>query len=146
MKRRRKAGLAIVIFLVAAAVIVAATLFVLGQPVEPEGQITPSEANSRVFAGLAQEGIDGAVVDVTQERAFVRYEVPENSSVEESELLVTRVVAAEAPNASSVVLEVYRDFEPVEEVTVSMETAERFGDDEISAEELRGSWDVESLS
>lgn len=58
--------------------IVAIALFILYHPSQPETEITPNPLNTELYAALVSIGIENAVVDITPERAFVRYNLPEN--------------------------------------------------------------------
>lgn len=131
--RRRKVGVAfLAVFLV-----IAGALVVLAQPTPSEPPLNVSEQNSRVYAKLVDANITAAVVDINDSRALVRYEVPPEMSVEESEQYVMGAAASVAENASTIRLQVYDDFEKVEEVRVATGDVLAYRDNEISLDELK---------
>lgn len=136
---------------VAAAVLVLAVVVIggvvlLGSGGAERGEPTPSQANSDLYGQLAGAGFQDAVVDVNEERAFVRYNVPRNVSVEATELFVSRTAARSAPDTDRIVLEVYQGFEPVERVVVATEDVLALVRGDLTYQELRNRMDVEPLT
>jgi len=74
--------------------IVAIALFILYHPSQPETEITPNPLNTELYAALVSIGIENAVVDITPERAFVRYNLPENMSKESVNYYIIGAAAA----------------------------------------------------
>ena len=128
-----------VFFVLLLAIAIAGVVVVL-YPEEPAP--TPSEQNTHLYTTLARAGIPDAVVDITDERALVRYEVPANATVRSSEWFVLARTAAAAPDSQLVVLQVYEDGRPVEQVTVETQAIKAFSDGELHLEELEVRMDV----
>jgi len=130
--RRRKVGVAVLVLVV----VLAGTLVVLAQPTPSEEPLNVSEQNSRVYAKLVDANITSAVVDINDSRALVRYEVPPEMSVEESEQYVIGATASVAEDTPAIRLQVYEDFEKIEEARVATEDVLAYRDGEISLDEL----------
>jgi len=130
--RRRKIGVAVLVLVV----VIAATLAVLAQPTPSEEPLNVSEQNSRVYAKLVDANITSAVVDINDSRSLVRYEVPPEMSVKESEQYVIGATASVAEEAPTIRLQVYDDFEKTEEVRVATKDVLAYRDGEISLDEL----------
>lgn len=97
-------------------------VWVLGAPVTPESEpVSPSERNTQLFYTLADASITDAVVDITDARALVRYNVPDNMTKNESIYYTLGATARVANSSERVVLEVFRENEPVERVEVQTE-------------------------
>ena len=62
--------------------VLAIALCILSLPSQPEPEIIPNPLNTELYLALASVGIEDAVVDITPERALVRYNLPENMSKE----------------------------------------------------------------
>lgn len=142
-ERRKLAVVAVVLVL---AVVVVGGVVLLGSGGAERGEPTPSQANTDLYRQLAGAGFQDAVVDVNEERVFVRYNVPENVSVETTELFVSRTAARSAPDTDSIVLEVYQEFEPVERVVVATADVMAFVRGDITWGDLRNRMDVEPLA
>lgn len=132
--RRGKISLGVVLVIM---LLVVSSLLVLSQPAPKEPGVEPSERNSILYHALANESITDAVVNITDERAFVRYNVPGNMSKNESIYYTLGAAARLASGSDRIVLEVYTDFEPDEKVVVSMDAANKFLTNEISTQEFR---------
>lgn len=104
---------------------------------ESQQSIEPSENNSALYHALSDATIRDAVVDITEERAFVRYNVPAGMSKNESIYYTLGAAAAVASSSDRVVLEVYTNYEPNERVVVDMEAATAFRDNRTTAREFR---------
>lgn len=130
--RRRKVGVAVLAVLL----VIGGTLVVLAQPTPSEEPLNVSEQNSRVYAKLVDANITSAVVDINDSRSLVRYEVPPEMSVEESEQYAMGATASIAEEAHTIRLQVYEDFEKVEEVRIATEDVLAYRDNEISLDEL----------
>lgn len=131
--RRRKVGVAV---LVVAVVLIGVFLF-LSQPAPTEPDVEPSEKNTELYLTLADASITDAVVDITDERALVRYNVPEEMTKNESVYYTLGATATVADDSESIVLEVYRNNEGDERVTVSTEAVREFVRNESSLSDLQ---------
>jgi len=132
---RAKVALGVVAIVIVVAVVSLAAL--------PAPGFEPSETNSAIHVRLAGVGFTDDVVDVTAERALVRYTVPANLSRLDSELLVLRSVADTAPSVDLIVLQVYEAGSPVEQVTVEMRWVQAYEAGTLTVDELRGHFTVE---
>jgi len=108
-------------------------------------EITPNPLNIELYAALASVGIEDAVVDITQERALIRYNLPENMSKESVNYYIMGAAATIAPNSSKIVIQVYGNFEPLEEIVVKTEDVLAFMNETITYEELEKRIEIRSL-
>lgn len=98
-------------------------IIILARPVVLQDVPTAQEANARIFDLLVSGGVTESMVDVTPERVLVRYNLPVDAEAHDEEWAFWFTVGAVhevAPDSAFLVLQVYRDFEPVEEVTMAM--------------------------
>ncbi len=86
----------------------------------PEQPVAASTENTPVYQALAAGGIDEAMVDVTPERALVRYNLPSGMAEEVSWAYALAVLSAMAPGSGQAVIQVYQDFTPRTELTVAL--------------------------
>ncbi len=95
-----------------------------------------SELNTQVYEALHAWGISEAVVDITSERALVRYNLPPGAEEKAIWALVFTALYSLSPNTEWVVLQMYRDFEPQTEVTVLMSDVVAFLEARLTPEEF----------
>ena len=126
-------------------VTLAIALYVLSLPTQPEPEIAPDPLSTELYLTLASAGIHDAVVDVTEERALIRYNLPENVSKESVNYYIIGATAAIA-NSSRIVIQVYDNFTPLEEVEVSRDDVLAFMNHDITYEEFKGRINVRSLT
>jgi len=119
--------------------------FILSLLTQPEPEITPNPLNTELYSALASAGIEDAVVDITPERALIRYNLPENMSKESANYYIMGAAATITPNSSKIVIQVYEDFEPLEEVVANTEDVLAFIDGAITYEELEKRIEIRSL-
>lgn len=119
-------------------IVVLAVLFIsLGLPWSvKEDMGSLNRDNTELYSSLAEQGFEDTVVDINPERTLVRYNVPEGMDVERSEMLVLGAVS-KTSNSSRIVLQVYKGFEPLEEVEVDIKTVEKFVDGRITYQKLQ---------
>ena len=115
--------------------VLAIALCILSLPSQPEPEIIPNPLNTELYLALASVGIEDAVVDITPERALVRYNLPENMSKESVNYYIMGAAAA-ITNSSKIVIQVYENFTPLEEVIVSTEDVLAFMNETITYEEF----------
>ena len=132
------------IILVIIAIILLIALFILSFSTQPESEITPNPLNTELYLALASVGIEDAVVDITPERALVRYNLPENMSKESVNYYIMGAAAA-ITNSSKIVIQVYESFTPLEEVIVSIEDVLAFMNETITYEEFEKRIEIKSL-
>lgn len=131
---RRRASVLGILFVILALL---AVFWVLGaSPTPDEEPVSPSEKNTELFYTLADASITDAVVDITDERALVRYNVPENMTKNESVYYTLGATARVANESERVVLEVFSENEPVERVEVRVEEVESYLSDETTLSDL----------
>lgn len=119
-------------------VVVAGGLWILSGPTGTgEEPIEASEQNTELYGKLAASGIQDALVDVTEERALIRYNQPANMTRSSSVHIAMGSAAQVAPNSSEIVVEVYEDFEPAVTATVTTDDVLAFLDGEITYETFR---------
>lgn len=100
---------------------------------------------TEISVDLAEEGIPDAVVDLTDERALVRYNVPQDLSAEGSWLVVFDSLLQQAAESERAVLQVYEDGDPSQEVEVDMEDVGAYFEARISWEEFQDRMDVRTV-
>lgn len=100
---------------------------------------------TEIAVNLADQGIEDAVVDISDERALVRYNLPTDMSAEDSWVVVLDELLQHAPSSDLAVLQVYEDGEPTQEVEADMDDVEAYFDGRISWEEFRGRIDVRTV-
>ena len=122
--------------------IVAIALFILYHPSQLETEITPNPLNTELYAALVSIGIENAVVDITPERAFVRYNLPENMRKVNYYIMGA---AAAITNSSKIVIQVYENFTPLEEVVVNTDDVLAFMNETITYEEFEKRIEIKSL-
>lgn len=100
---------------------------------------------TEITVDLAEKGIEDAVVDVSDERALVRYNLPTDMSTEESWVVVLEELLQHAPSSDVAVLQVYEDGEPTQEIEADMDDVEAYFDARISWQEFRERITVRSV-
>lgn len=123
--------------------ILAISSYILSLPSQPE-PVTPYPLNTELYLALASVGIEDAVVDITEERALIRYNLPENMSKEAVNYYIMGA-AATITNSSKILIQVYENFTPLEEVIVSTEDVLAFMNGTITYEELEKRIEIKSL-
>lgn len=106
--------------------VVAMALLVLGQPRAPEPAPVADATTTRLAEQLASAGITDALVDVTAQRALVRYEVPAGADAERVMYVVLGAAERVAPASERAVLQVFRSGAPKEEVVAAMADVHAF--------------------
>lgn len=66
-----------------------------------------SPANEELYSALSSAGIEDAMVDVSEDRVLVRYELPPGYDLEATDYLVLGAAAASAPHTERLVVESY---------------------------------------
>lgn len=100
---------------------------------------------TEIAADLAEGGIEDALVDVTDERALVRYDPPSDMNTEESWLVVLDSLQANAVDSELAVLQVYDTGDPRQEVEADMADVEAYFDARISWDEFRNRMSVRNV-
>jgi hypothetical protein len=117
-------------------VLVVVGIGVAGVSTLPAPGFDPSTANTEVHVRLAAAGFTDDVVDVTDERVLIRYTVPANFTRRTAALFVLRTAADVVPTVDRIVLQVYEDGRPVEQVSVETAMVHEYNDGRRSADSL----------
>jgi len=129
---------------IAVTAVLAIALYILSLPSQPEPEIIPNPLNTELYLALTSVGIEDAIVDITDERALVRYNLPENMSKESVNYYIMGAAAA-ITNSSKIVIQVYENFTPLEEIVVSTEDVLAFMNETITYEEFEKRIEIKSL-
>jgi len=129
---------------IAVIAVLAIALYILSLPSQPEPEIIPNPLNTELYIALTSVGIEDAVVDITPERALVRYNLPENMSKESVNYYIMGAAAA-ITNSSKIVIQVYENFTPLEEVVVNTDDVLAFMNETITYEEFEKRIEIKSL-
>ena len=138
MSRKGLFGLVVVIIIVVIAV--TALMFLprekpLKPGVTPEAEVIElREENTTLYALLYQMGLD-PLVDVTDQRVLVRYNLPEEIN-EETYYRVLAYSARVAPNTKEIIIQIYRDYSPYLEVRTNTQDVLSWIGGEVSREEF----------
>lgn len=84
----------------------------------PQSEITPNPINTELSSALAAVRIENAFVDVTDKRVLITYNAPKHMSTAAAQHYIISKAANAAPNSRRIVLQVYGDSIPFEEVVV----------------------------
>lgn len=102
-----------------------------------EAEVLPSEANSHIYSLLVAANIEEALVDSTNERTIVSYDLSDNMEKEVSWFYVMGAVASVVPQSKRIEIQAFVNGEPTESITVQMADALDFANNRISEEEFR---------
>jgi len=86
---------------------------------EVEENIEIREENTQLYAALVAVGIEDAIVDITDERALIRFNLPNNLNKEATWYYIMSASAAIAPETDKIIIQTYENYERREEVTVN---------------------------
>ena len=117
-------------------VVLGIALAILSIPPPKEPEVTPNPLNTLIYNELLEAGIRGAVVDVTAERALIRYNLPENMSKEDAEIQIMKIAAANTAS-NKIVVQTYENFKPIEEAIVEKNYVTDYINGIISLDELK---------
>ena len=84
-----------------------------------EENIEIREENTRLYAALVAVGIEDAIVDITDERALIRFNLPNNLNKGATWYYIMSASAAIAPETDKIIIQTYENYERREEVTVN---------------------------
>ena len=85
---------------------------------------------------LVKSRIEDAVVDVTDERALVRYNLPHGLDKDDT-LQFVIVEAAKISDSNKIVIQIYENFTPLEEINVDRKVVLDFAKHRITYEEFK---------
>lgn len=99
-----------------------------------------------IFSQLADAGINNSLVDVTKERVFVRYNIPDSLERNKTYYFVFGVSAKISPESENIQIEAYKSFKPFEKVSVKMKDVLDFVGGKIDFEAFKTKLSFESLA
>ncbi len=105
-------------------------------------------ASLSIYESLTFQGIDDAVVEVTEEHVLVKYDQPSVRSDTDALLTwfyIMGVAAETAPNTESVIIEMYDGPEALYEVTVQTADIQNYLEANIGIDEFRSKVDVRAV-
>jgi len=114
----------------------------LPSPREPEAISDP--LNHELYLKLTNMGIKDAVVDITEERVLIRYNLLKNMNKSSVNYEIMRNAATIA-DSGRIIIQVYEDFKPLEEIVVSREDVLAYMNGAISYKELEKRIEIKSL-
>ncbi len=112
----------------------------------PEEPVQVNELNTNVYVALNSGGIPDALVDITPERAFVRYNLPDGMNEEVSWTYTLTMLSIIAPEVDQAVVEIYEDLVPKTRVTTKMADLLALADGLIDSEEFSDRATIEPIS
>jgi len=114
----------------------------LPSPREPEAISDP--LNHELYLKLTNMGIKDAVVDITEERVLIRYNLLKSMNKSSVNYEIMRNAATIA-DSGRIIIQVYEDFKPLEEIVVSREDVLAYMNGAISYKELEKRIEIKSL-
>ncbi|QLC50580.1 hypothetical protein HWN40_10225 [Methanolobus zinderi] len=105
-------------------------------------------ASMSIYESLTFQGIDDAVVEVTDEQVLVRYDQPSVKSDTDALLTwlyIMGVAAETAPDTELVIIEMYDGNDPLYEVTVQTADIQDYLDSTTTLDEFRKKVDVKAV-
>ena len=128
----------ILVTILVLSVIAAAALFFLSQPDAQAKEVELEDKNSAIYSLLVAGGIKDALVDATQERVIVDYELPFSMDKQASWFYVMGSVAAVSSSSEMIVLQASQGGIASEKMTVKMADALDFLNNKTSEERFKG--------
>ena len=137
----------IIIPVIVLVIIIAAAYVLLMQPAAPgvdesvpvyedEVDLDARAMNTDLFAALVSAGFEEPFVDITEERAYVAYDLPEGMEADIAQRFVIGAAADTAFDVPQIIVTQYQDEVPVTVWTVEMADFKDYMNNELSGEEL----------
>jgi len=111
-----------------------------------DDSIQVNEKNTDLYAALVAAGINDAVVDITDERVLVSYNLPKLDDKEAYIYFTLGATSKLSHNSKEIIITEFSDLKAFEEVTVSMEDVKSFSSNTISEEEFMAKWKVSKIN
>ena len=124
-------------------VIAAAAFLFLSQPNPQVKEVELEDKNSAIYSMLVAGGIKDALVDATQERVIVNYDLPAGMDKQASWFYALGSVAAVSPSSAMVVLQASQGGIASEKVTINMADVLDFLNNKTSEEQFKARLTVE---
>jgi len=102
-----------------------------------EENIEIREKNTQLYAALVAVGIEDAIVDITGERALIRYNLPPNLNTEATWYYIMSASTAIAPESDKIIIQTYENYEWREEVTVNTTDVMALMNEDITMEDFK---------
>ncbi len=109
-------------------------VFLAGCTQTQEPQRDFIQENTDIYNVLLQDGFD-ALVDTTEDRVLVRFDLPQNYTSEASVYIVLASVSA-ITKSDLIIVQIYRNEKKIEEVRAKNQDVLDIVNDKISVEEL----------
>jgi hypothetical protein len=137
----KKWQMALVVLLGIAVILLLALLLWPSPSAAPEPEL--KEANTVILGGLSGLGISDALVDVNDERVLVRYNEPPGFA---NRSAIMEIAASNAPLTDQIILQVFDNFEPKQQVVADTSMVLSYTDGGISEEEFLASLNASQLT
>ena len=111
---------------------------VVGASVDEQTAVVIDERNDAIYAALVSVGIENALVDVTDERTIIRYEVPNDMNKEAALYYVIGGAARYAIPGSTITATLFENESASEESTVSVKDVFAFLNKKITEKKFSG--------
>lgn len=118
------------------AVVAAGSFWYLSQPAEPAPDVDPHPAQTEIHDALDPFGYPAVLVDVTDDRALVRYEQPADLDTELAYALARDAAALHGEDTERIVVQAYEDWTPAREWTVPTGLVRDYLEGEATREDL----------
>lgn len=130
----------IFIFTAAIAIVLAVVFFIRFDraSVDEQTAVVIDERNDAIYAALVSVGIENALVDVTDARTIIRYEVPRAINKKAALYYVIGAAARYAVPASTIIATLFENESASEESTVSVKDVLAFLNKEMTEKEFSG--------
>ena len=130
--------------------IIAVAAFMLMQPAAPGVSVGDEDVpeyydavdldtralNTNLYTALASAGFEDPFVDVTEERVYVAYSLPEGMEADIAQRFVIGAAADTAFDVPQIIVTQYEGDTPITVWTVQMDDFKAFMNDQLSGEEL----------
>ena len=84
----------------------------------PTGEVVLNEKNSEIYSLLVAGGINESMVDATQQRVMIQYDLPEELDKEASWYFAMGAAAASSPESEKIIVQALVGGNPTEKVSV----------------------------
>ncbi|WMW23129.1 hypothetical protein RE476_04685 [Methanolobus mangrovi] len=105
-------------------------------------------ASMSIYESLAFQGIDDAIVEVTEEHVLVKYDQPPVKSDTDALIIwfyIMGIAAETAPDTDEVIIEMYDGTEPLYEVTAQTSDIRDYLDSYMTLEDFKAKVDVRAV-
>jgi len=135
----------IAVLAVAGVLVIVALLAYFLKPVaapSPDTDVEVKEANSLILSDLRDLGLTDVLVDVTDEQVLIRFNEPQGFA---NRSAVMAMAASDAPWTQYIMLQVFSNYQPKEQLIVNTSLALEYGNGQISEGDFSEAWAVSPL-